>query len=125
MSDIQTLKQAIHDLNQAWWKEDFDKLASYFHPEVVFTSPDFKAEIKGRDACLQTYKEYTEQAQTHGLDIMDERIQLQGDVAVVSYHYVIDFETAEKRYQESGRDIMVFKKEDNQWLVIWRGMVIV
>ncbi len=43
---------------------ELEKVADLMDDNVVFVAPDLKSEIKGREKCLQTLKDYLNVAQT-------------------------------------------------------------
>jgi hypothetical protein len=43
--------------------------------------------------------------------------------AVATYSFDMRYKLAHETYHETGRDIMVLARRDNQWKIVWRTLV--
>jgi len=50
-------------------------------------------------------------------------IDVVGQTAVASYVFDIRYELEGVAYQESGRDLFVFSREQTTWRAVWRTML--
>ena len=113
----------IHDLNQAWLLGKWDELKTILHEDVVFETPGMLGRIRGREACLESFKTYREHAVTHSFEESHVQVHETAATAVVHFQFRIDYETKSGRFQETGRDLWVFTKENQQWQAIWRAQL--
>lgn len=60
----QKVNTFINEFNNGWTMAELEKVADLMDDNVVFVAPDLKSEIKGREKCLQTLKDYLNVAQT-------------------------------------------------------------
>lgn len=113
----------IHDLNQAWLLGKWDELEAMLHENVVFETPGMLSRIRGREACLKSFKDYRQVAVTHSFEESHVQIHETQSSAVVHFQFAIDYETKSGRFQESGRDLWVFTRESGRWQAIWRAQL--
>ncbi|NIV71622.1 DUF4440 domain-containing protein [Candidatus Saccharibacteria bacterium] len=119
----QEIWQIVQELNVTWVEGNPGKLDRFFHPDMVIVSPDFQQRIEGRDACVQSYKDFSTQATIHNFKELDAAVEVFGDTAIVSYAFQISYEMNGKRFVDTGRDIFVFVRRGNQWLAVWRTLL--
>ena len=48
----------LHQLNRSWLNQDYDALASAYHPEVVLLPPDAGIPLEGRETVCATYQDF-------------------------------------------------------------------
>ena len=119
MKAIETL---INHFNKAWTEGQLDILPSILHNEVVFVAPDLKHEIQGKEACIQTIRDYLSMAVTHSFIVTHKKINCWEDTAAAILEYEIDYELNDTRYKESGIETWMLAKEENDWKLLWRGL---
>lgn len=52
------IAQFLENLNSAWLNRDYESLARSYHPEIVLLPPDAGAPLLGRQAVIDTYKDF-------------------------------------------------------------------
>ncbi len=123
--DDQNIKKEVwkrlRNLNKSWTtKGRIEALKDYFHPEMVAITPDSNQRLMGGDACYQGWKQFHDN--TEILDWREKnpdiRIFGQGTLAVITYDYEIRFKQNHRLIEDSGRDLYVFVKEDQNWLAV-------
>ncbi len=62
------IKKLIRGMNQAWMSGRFDDLQQYFAEDVVMVAPGGGMRMIGREAMIDSFRQYTEQATTHKFD---------------------------------------------------------
>jgi ketosteroid isomerase-like protein len=125
------LGSAIHDqlwshvqtLNNLWVNGKPDQLNPFFREDVVVLHFDYKTRLRGREAVINSYREFCDESTVHSFQQFKPVIDVFGQTAVVTYAFEIEYEMGDKTYNESGRDMFVFLHEDDQWLVVWRTML--
>lgn len=118
------IREVVHQLNDAWATGHPEKLAGFFHENIVMVHPDFTGRSEGRDACIASYAEFCSAAIIHGVKIGEPGIEVFGNTAVSTYAYEVDYEMGGERFNDSGRDLFVFVLEDDRWQAVWRTMII-
>lgn len=120
----QEIRDIVHQLNDAWATGHPDELARFFHEDIVMVPPDFTGRSQGRDACIASYAEFCSQATILGVKIIDPGVEVFGDTAVSTYAYEVAYEMGGERFNDTGRDLFVFVREDGRWQAVWRTMII-
>lgn len=113
--------QTIQALNRAWTVENnVDKLRDYFHMDMVAITPTARERIEGRDACIASWKAFTQAAKIHHWKEIDPKVQVygRGQFAVVTYYFDMSFEMNGHTIKMQGRDMFTFVNEDGKWLVV-------
>ncbi len=113
----------IEDFNSAWIKGDINKLTSLLDENIVFVTPDLKTEIRGRDNCIQTIREYLKQAETRSFEVLDRKIHIWKNTAVVSIDYYVEYVLNDTLYKENGKEFWTLQDKDNSWKMVWRAVV--
>lgn len=112
--------QIVKNMNQTWIKGDFSKLREYFHKNISIVLGDFKRIGEGIDTCINSYKKFVVNSRIFSFDETDLEVEIFGNTAIVILEYKIDYTINKQRYQEDGKEIMIFTKELKMWLLCWR-----
>lgn len=110
----------VHKINELWTNQKTGELYNYMSNEVVFASPGFHKYLKGKDLCINSYKEFVEHATIRDFQTDQVNVDLFNDIAIATYHFSIEYEKNEQIHHEKGYELMAFREFDNQWLLIWR-----
>lgn len=117
--------ELVQRMNDAWAKPGAtEDLASFFREDIVMVNPDFANRTEGRDACVASYEAFCTQAAILDFKISNPGIDVFADTAIATYSYEIAYEMGGERFNDTGRDIFVFVRENGQWLAVWRTMII-
>lgn len=108
----------VRALNDAWTKEKGERLAEYFHPQMVAITPVDRLRRKGAAKCIEGWQGFAQSSTIHSWREDDPDIELFGDTAVVTYYYVMDVTMGTNRMNLTGRDMLVVKKEAGRWWLI-------
>jgi hypothetical protein len=100
-----------------------EDISPLFHRDVVFQAPHFGSRIRGRQACLKSYRDFRSAAQVHDFHTEPPEIDVCTSVAVAAYPFHIHYTFEGNTCEESGRDVLVLTLEDHHWLVAWRTLV--
>jgi hypothetical protein len=110
--DVASIAAAIND---AWVNGRFDELREYFHTDVVLAQPGLARRIVGRDALIDSYRQFAAEA-AGSFRAGEIRVDAAGDSAVTTMPWTTD--------EERGWDLLVFGKRDGRWVVVWRTIVV-
>jgi ketosteroid isomerase-like protein len=110
--------ETLRELNDTWTKGNPEDLINYFHVDMVAITPTDRKRREGREACVADWVEFAKTAKIHGWKEMDPRIQIYGNVAVVTYYFDISFEKNGQTTSFGGRDMFIFVKEGGRWWAV-------
>ena len=120
----QQLMEIVRTINKTCVEgKGFDKLAPFFHDDVVVVPPGFTSRAEGRDVCLKSYEDACSQMTFEKLDASEEQVDLYDSTAVVSYKYDCIWESKGKRLEDDGREILVCVQEGQDWKIAWRTLI--
>ncbi len=122
--DSEEILQLVQRMNDAWTKGGSAELAPFFREDIVMVHPDFTQRTEGREACAATYDDFCKQAAILDFKISNPGIEVFGNTAIATYSYEIAYEMGGERFNDTGRDIFVFVRENDRWLAVWRTMII-
>ncbi len=114
----QDIWTTVRALNDAWTKCNPDTLTDYFHPQMLAITPTDRLRRDGAAECIAGWKGFAEAARIHSWREIDPLIRVYGDAAVVTYFYEISFEMGGRRYEEGGRDMFFFVRENGRWWAV-------
>ena len=130
MSDTSTKQardriwQIIQTINQTF-KEGtgFERIGPYLHDHMVLCLPGLARRVEGKVACLRSYEDACSAMVFHRLDGSDERIDVWGKTAVVTYRYDCVWDFQGKTLTDEGHEILVFVREGEDWRIVWRTLI--
>jgi hypothetical protein len=78
--------------------------------------------LEGRDACVQTYREFGASAKL--VEFAPERPEFNqwGNTSVALCPFSIIYELNGKTYREKGVDLLILTNEEGPWQIVWRGL---
>ncbi len=120
MSDIQAL---LERFSLAWQALDTEALRGVLHPDVVFVPPGFAGKVRGRDACIETYRQFLEAARVTSYREPDTTIEIFGRTAVATVRWEMSWEMNGAAHAERGRDVLVLLADDPRWEIVWRTQI--
>jgi len=118
------LRQVIDRMNDTWVKGHPEQLEEFFSEDIVIVAPDFVHRAKGRDAAVASYADFCSQAMIRDLKIGEPSVDVFGNAAVATYDYEISYEMGGEQFNDTGRDLFVFIRENDKWQAAWRTMII-
>jgi ketosteroid isomerase-like protein len=122
-ADREQIRGILSDINRAWLDGNTDVLERHFHDDMVIAQPGFGIMGEGRDACVDSYKDFADSASVSDLKESEHIVLVWGDTAVASYKFEIEFEMDGKARREAGYDLFVFARQAGRWLAVWRTVL--
>jgi ketosteroid isomerase-like protein len=110
--------KTLRELNETWTKGNPEDLKNYFHMDMVAITPTDRKRREGREACIADWVEFAKVAKIHDWKEIDPRVQIYGNVAVVTYYFEISYEKNGQTINFGGRDMFVFVKEGGRWWAV-------
>jgi len=120
--DKTAIRDIIHQINDLWLNKKYDEIGKFLSQDVVIAPPGFKERITGRDAYVQSYREYDQSAQTQKFMPDEPQIDIIDETAIALCPFFIKYELNGETYQEYGRDIIVLSRSSGEWRIVWRAM---
>ena len=123
MDDVPVISQLIRDLNQTWLQGRFDDLHRYYVEDVVMIPPGLQGEVVGRDAMVDSYRQFAQQATVH--QFREDRIDVHTfeSTAIVTLHFHVKYDCGGDVQEENGAEILVLLCRDNEWRIAWRTQI--
>jgi hypothetical protein len=119
------LRDIVKKINQLWVGGNAEELSEFFHEDMVIVGPDLKMMGAGREDCVRGYIDFGNQARVLKYVESDFKINVWGNTARVDYGFEITYEMSGQKCHDTGRDLFIFSKDDNEgkWLAVWRMLV--
>ena len=125
--DEDDIRQLIRYMNDSWLAGPVEeipaRLDACFHENMVIRGADLTVTGAGKDACIQSYLDFVQQAAIRECTLADPEIDLAGDTATAVYNWEMTYELEGTEYSEAGADILMLSRVDGRWLVTWRLML--
>jgi ketosteroid isomerase-like protein len=118
------IQEIVEKINRAWAEDHVEDLARYFHENMVIVAPEFGGRLEGREACVESYREFTGRAKVNDLRLKDISIDVCGSTAVATYQFAVTYTMNDARHRNIGWDVFVFTHENDRWWATWRTMII-
>ncbi len=113
----------IKSLDQCWVQGRLRDLTAYLADDVVFVAPGGKLRREGIDYAIESYRRFTSEARIDQFETQDYFVTRRGDAAVVEYTWQMVWFAGGADHQETGRDILVLARRNENWRVVWRTQV--
>lgn len=110
--------ETIHEMNQCWTQGKPEKLAEYFHEDMVAFTPIERELLDGRKPCIGGFQDFVKAARILHWKESDPKVQVYGDAAVVTYYYEISYVMEGKTVLTGGRDMHFLVKLDGKWWIV-------
>ena len=110
----------VHRYDAAWLGKDWTRLEASLSDDVEFLSRDFASPLLGRAAVLDSIRTFMQRVQVHEYNATDLTSHRSGPVAVVTYRWQMHWTAGEAHRSSSGRDVLVLRKDNGDWRLVWR-----
>ena len=118
---------ALGRLSAAWRNRRYDELAAVFDERIVMALPGFAGRVEGRDALIESYREFMERTTLTHYAEEPPVIDVWGSTAVASYRWEMQWLTKGVSNQAAGSEMFIFAREaagTGEWRALWRTMVV-
>lgn len=117
------IRETIRAINAAWREGRVDDLGQYFHPSIAFVTPGFGQTVEGRDACVESYRQFLATARIDDYREDEPTLHVAGTTAVAHFHWAMTYGYEGRTWRETGRDLLVFTLVEGTWLAVWRMLI--
>ncbi|SHE89108.1 protein of unknown function [Fodinibius roseus] len=121
---IKEVERIINHLMEDWMDNEGENLDRYFYDHVVMIEAGTNNRIMGVDNVLENYLLFIEDAKITDYKITDLFVELVEDTAIGYFTYRIKYEMDDTKFDESNTEILVFRKQENNWQIIWRTQLL-
>jgi ketosteroid isomerase-like protein len=121
-ADKKTIQEVLRKLIDCWHQKQYDRMGAYIADEVIIVPPGSSERVRGREAYIQSYRDYDTAAHTTEFLPGEPQIDLFGDVAVVLFPFFIAYELNGISHREHGKEALLFKRAADSWQILWRTM---
>ena len=119
----ETLRNLLENINKAWTEGHPNDLKNFFDEDIVIAQPGGQVQGRGKQECVDSYKNFLSKAEVKTFDISEPLIELWQNTAVVSYKFKMAFTLGGNDYHDSGVDLFVFSLVNGCWLAVWRSVL--
>lgn len=114
------VQRLVQNMNDAWLEQRFDDLASYFTESVVMVPPG-GSRLEGRDAMVDSFRQFLAVAQVHAFGAERLDVDRVGTAAIATLRFRIDYEIRGERSEERGTEVLGCVPDADQWRIAWRA----
>lgn len=122
-AEVEDAAASMRRINAAWLAGAVDDLVPLLHQDVVMAFPGFAGAVQGRDGVLAGFHDFCENAKIEHFREYDHRVDVVGEVAVVTFRFEMVYERSGERSRSTGRDMWVLQREGRRWIAVWRTML--
>jgi hypothetical protein len=113
----------VESLDQCWMQGRLQDLDSFLAEDVVFVAPGGKHRVEGLAQVIDGYRQFTSSAQVSRFQTSDYCVTQRGGTAVVEYTWEMTWVAAQVEHNETGREVLVLSRRDDNWRVVWRTQI--
>jgi ketosteroid isomerase-like protein len=113
----------VHRYDAAWLGRDWARVLDSLAEDVEFLARDFASPLLGRTAVLDGIRTFMQRVQVHEYNATDLKSHRSGPVAVITYHWQMEWSAGEAHRSSSGRDVLVLRADNADWLLVWRAQL--
>jgi len=119
MADVEEhLIDLEHAQAEAFNRGALDEVLQHFDPELVGFSSTRHERIHGLDALRETFDYYLRQADRVEYEVSDVEAKVYGDVAIVTFYWVVRLTTGAKTQSVHGRGTHVYLRKHEAWKIV-------
>ena len=110
-------------MDRCWMEGRFRDLEAFLAEDVVFVAPGGEQRSEGLSTAVESYRQFMSHAQVKRFETSDHVVTPRGDTAVVEYRWQMDWAAGGVDHSETGRDVLVLARRDDDWRVVWRTQI--
>jgi Domain of unknown function (DUF4440) len=115
--------EVLRRISQCWLEGRPREMKPLLHPEIVMVFPGFAGRVSGRDAFVDGFVDFCQNARVISFQESDHQVDQCDDTAIASFRFDMVYERDKLRYHTTGRDVWAFTCKAGQWLACWRTMI--
>ena len=116
------VRSLLAELNACWLEGRPGDIAPFLHEDVVLVPPGFSGTVRGREAMLDGFRDFSLQALVLEYEETEHRADVVAETAVASYRFRMKYRRGGE-WIARGRDVWVLVKGEQGWRAVWRTLV--
>ncbi len=120
MSAEAEVRKVIERIDAAWRQKKFAGLDECFHEDAVIVGPGYAECGRGRDKCVESYREFATNAAVLSYSESAHSLRTWEATAVYTYDWKMTYQREAGPSHERGSDQLVFQSGACGWQLIWR-----
>jgi len=117
------VRQVVDQINDHWLNKRYAGIGELIAEHAIIAPPESAERIRGREAYVQSYRDYDRAATTVEFSPGRPEVDIIGDVAIAVCPFFVVFELAGRVHREQGTDLLVLSRSTDRWRVVWRTMI--
>jgi hypothetical protein len=116
---------ALRRLSESWRNRRYDELRDCFHDAAVMTPPGFSGRVVGREAIVESYREFMDRSTLDSYSEMPATIEAFENTAIAHYRWEMVWTSGGEQDRASGHDLFIFEREpeSGRWKAVWRTIL--
>ncbi len=123
-NDREEIRLLVSRINETWLRGRPEEVKEFLHPDIVVKGPSLQEAGRGRDACVQGYKDFISQATIQEFKASEAAIEVWENTAIASYSWEMTYHMKGENYHDFGHEVFVFARIDGKWLGVWRALLL-
>lgn len=128
-ADRTAVASTLARLSAAWQNRHYEELAISLDERVVMSLPGFGGRVEGREALIESYREFMDRVTLTHYEEEPPAIDVFGNTAIASVRWKMDWITGGADNSAAGHDLFVLHgaRESagrNDWRIVWRTMML-
>ena len=125
---LERVDTLLRDLQSSWQAGDLARIASFYHPDVVLLPPDMGEPITGRDAVVDSYRQFLDAARLDRFVITDLTSWtfdgLTSETAMAHLNFQITYQLEDERFIDTGLEVYTLVAGTEGPLIVWRSQTV-
>lgn len=121
---VKEIERIIEHLNEDWINKNLRNFDQYFHNHVVMIEPGTNNKIVGSEQVIENYRDFVEDIEVSDFKITEMHVDLFDATAVAYFTYRMRYRVENTNYDESNAEILVFRRHDDHWQIVWRTQML-
>ena len=109
----------IHKIILFWLEDKLSEVEYLIDNDVIICVPIESIQLKGREHFIEYLKKARHKRKVIRYNEEDFSIHINDSIAMAHYKFVVEYEQNVKRHIDSGRDFLIFKRQNKDWKLIW------
>jgi ketosteroid isomerase-like protein len=119
-TDVTAIRTIAREINRRWRDGEYDRMTELLHNDAVIAPPGFAGRVAGRDAFIQSYRDFDRAAATLAFSADEAQVDVVGDTGVAVIPFTVVYELQGVRLHEQGHEILTLSRTQGTWKVVWR-----
>jgi len=103
---------------EAFNKGDVDEILKYFDENIIGFSSTRHERLMGLEALRNTFLYYLKEAEKIEFSITSPVVQVYGDIAILSFYWLVVQIDGGRRREIQGRGTHVFHRKNGEWKIV-------